>query len=223
MKLPPSHTEGIRVFIVDDHPMIRMSLIDLFAMHPELVVCGDAGSCAEALEKIPAANPDVVVLDLGLGEANGFELLRNLRRRHPGIRSLVFSMHEESKFALRCINEGAQGYVMKKASPEVVLEAVFQASQGKLVVSPEIQQQSLMEAAGGGAKQGAPDRVLSSREWQVFECLGKGMTMREIAEHLRISEKTVGSFCDRIKTKLGKDRLRDVAQMAMDWNCDGSF
>ena len=223
MKLPPSHTEGIRVFIVDDHPMIRMSLSDLFAMRPELKVCGDAGSCAEALERIPAANPDVVVVDLGLGEANGFELLRSLRSRHPGIRSLVFSMHEESKYALRCIKEGAQGYVMKTARPEMVLEAVVQASQGKLVVGPDIQQQLLMEAAGGGPKLDTPDRVLSSREWQVFECLGKGMTMKEIADRLRISEKTVGSFCDRIKTKLGKDRLRDVAQMAMDWNCDGSF
>ena len=214
---------SVRVFIVDDHPLIRNSLRDLFASRPGFIFCGEAESGEEALQKIPESAPHVVVVDLGLCGSNGFALLRSLRSEHPQIRSLVFSMHEESKYALRAIKEGAQGYLMKTARPEVVLGAILSASQGKLIVGEEIQQRLLQEASGAGSGARNPDRVLSTREWQVFECLGKGLTMKEIAVQLRISEKTVGSFCDRIKTKLEKARLRDVAQLAQDWICDDGF
>ena len=207
---------AIKVFIVDDHPMVRISLRDMFAATRGLSVCGEAGSCAEALKKIPEASPDVVVLDLGLCGPNGFELLRGLRESGSMARALVFSMYEESKYAIRAIKEGAQGYVMKTARPEDVLAAVVQVHQGKRVVSAEVQQQLLQEAAGEKSEL-RPDQVLSGREWQVFECLGKGLTMKEISERLGIGEKTVGSFCDRIKDKLELPRLRDVAQLSQEW------
>ena len=207
----------IRVFIVDDHPLIRTSLRDLFASRAELCCCGEAESCAEALRLIPDAAPHVVIVDLGMSGDNGFELLRKLKISQPQVHSLVFSMHEESKYALRAIKAGAQGYVMKTSSPDVVLDAVIKASEGKRVVSDDVQQQLLREAAVGDSVEPRPDQVLSSREWQVFESLGQGLTMKEIAERLHIGEKTVGSFCNRIKTKLDKARLRDVAQMAQNW------
>jgi len=216
-----SSAENIRVFVVDDHPIIRASLSDLFASRPGLCLCGEAESCEEALRKLKETAPHVIVVDLGLGGSNGFELLRRLRVEHPGVRALVFSMHEESKFALRAIKEGALGYLMKTARPEEILRAVEAVSQGKRVVGETIQQWLLQEASGDGMRM--PDRILSSREWQVFECLGKGLTMKEIADQLKISEKTVGSFCDRIKTKLEKKRLRDVAHQAQDWICDDVF
>ena len=216
-----SSAESIRVFVVDDHPIIRASLRDLFASRPGLCLCGEAESCEEALRKMPEAAPHVVVVDLGLCGSNGFDLLRGLRTRHPQIHSLVFSMHEESKFALRAIKEGALGYLMKTAHPEEILRAVEAVSRGKRVVGERVQQWLLQEASGEGRR--TPDRVLSSREWQVFECLGKGLTMKEISGQLKISEKTVGSFCDRIKTKLEKERLRDVAHLAQDWICDDAF
>ena len=212
-----SPSRSIRVFVVDDHPMIRTSLRDLFASRAEFRCCGEAGSCEEALRLMPDAAPDVVVVDLGMPGDNGFELLRKLKISQPRVHALVFSMHEEAKYALRAIKDGAQGYVMKTSSPDAVLDAVIKVSEGKRVVSDEIQQQLLLEASVGDPAETRPDRALSSREWQVFEGLGHGLTMKEIAERLQISEKTVGSFCNRIKTKLDKTRLRDVAQMAHEW------
>jgi len=214
---------GVRVFIVDDHPLVRKSLRSLFASQPEFILCGEAESGEEALCKIPESAPHVVVVDLGLCGSSGFVLLRRLRSEHPQIRSLVFSMREEAKYAMRAIKEGAHGYLMKTVRPEVVLGAILTISQGKMVVGEEIQQRLLQEASGAASGARSPDRVLSSREWQVFECLGKRMTMREIAVQLQVSEKTVDSFCSRIKTKLEKVRLRDVAQMAQDWTCDDAL
>ena len=219
MKEESAQAKGqtIKVFVVDDHPMVRISLRDLFASTAGFEVRGEAGTVAEALEKIPAAGPDVVVLDLGLRGPNGFELLRGLKKNLPQVRALVFSMYEETKYALRAVREGALGYVMKTARPETLLEAVGAVVQGKLTVSEDVQRQLLQEATEGRSAASHPDQVLSGREWEVFEHLGRGLTMKEIAERLRISEKTVGSFCDRIKDKLDLPRLRDVAQVSQDW------
>lgn len=208
----------IRVFVVDDHPIIRGSLKELFASQAEFEWCGEAASCQEAVPRIEAARPDVAMVDLGLPDANGFALLRELKKTCPGVRALVFSMHEESKYALRAIKEGALGYLMKTAPPAAVLEGVIRVSEGKRVVDESIQQLLLEEVSGDQEPESRPDRMLSSREWQVFEMLGQGLTMREISERLKLSEKTVGSFCDRIKIKLGKERLRDVARMAQEWS-----
>ncbi len=209
----------IRVFIVDDHPLIRSSLRDLFASRGgEFHCCGEAGSCKEAVERIGAARPDVVLVDMGLPDDNGFALLRELKTNWPRVGALVFSMHEESKYALRAVKEGALGYLMKTATPSAVMDAVIRVSEGKRVVDESIQQQLLEEISGDPKAGSSPVRLLSSREWQVFEKLGQGQTMREIAEHMKLSEKTVGSFCDRIKVKLGQGRLRDVARMAQEWS-----
>lgn len=211
----------IRVFIVDDHPLIRSSLRDLFASRGgEFDCCGEAGSCAEALGGIEAAQPDVVMVDMGLPDGSGFDLVRELKAVWPQIRTLVFSMHEETKHALRAIKEGAQGYLMKTAEPEEILDAIRKASEGKKVVSEGLQQQLLSEVTSPVEEEVHPDRVLSSREWQVFERLGEGKTIKEIAEQLAVREKTVRSYCDRIKIKLGQRRLWNVAWLAQEWRRD---
>jgi len=211
----------IRVYVVDDHPLIRNGLEDLFSANAKFVFCGGADSCEEALRRMPEVLPNVVIVDLGLCGDSGFELLRGLRARHPQIRVLMFSMHEEAKYALRAIKEGSSGYLMKTARPDEILRAVEAVSQGKRIVGERIQQWLLQETSGERMR--TPDRLLSRREWHVFEGLGNGLTMKEIASQLKISKKTVGSFCDRIKTKLKKGRLRDVAHLAQDWTCDDAF
>lgn len=208
----------IRVFIVDDHPIIRSSLRDLFASQGgKFFCCGEAGSCKEALQLIEEARPDVVMVDMELPDDNGFALLRELRINWPKVRALVFSMHGKSKYALRAFKEGALGYLIKTATPSAVMEAVIQVREGKRVADESIQQQLLVEMSDDLKTRPSPERLLSSREWQVFEKLGAGQTMREIAEQLKLSEKTVGSFCDRIKVKLGQERLRGVARIAQEW------
>ncbi|MDD3440498.1 MAG: response regulator transcription factor [Kiritimatiellae bacterium] len=218
-----SSSRQIRVFIVDDHPLICQSVEGMLATRPEMVYGGSAASCGEALEKIKQVLPDVVLLDLGLTHSNGFELLRRMRHLLPQTGVLVFSMHDEEKFALRAIREGARGYMMKTAKPQEVLKAIADVAAGQLVIGPAIQQRLLQEASGEEPLAPTPDRILSSREWEIFELLGKGLTMKEVSRRLRISEKTVGSFCDRIKLKLNKPRLRDVARTAQQWLCDDPF
>lgn len=210
----------IRVYIVDDHPVIRSSVQGLFAGEGDILLCGEAGSCAEALGGIEAAQPDVVMVDMGLPDGSGFDLVRELKAVWPQIRTLVFSMHEETKYALRAIKEGAQGYLMKTAEPEEILDAIRKASEGKKVVSEGLQQQLLSEVTSPVEEEVHPDRVLSSREWQVFERLGEGKTIKEIAEQLAVREKTVRSYCDRIKIKLGQRRLWNVAWLAQEWRRD---
>jgi DNA-binding NarL/FixJ family response regulator len=207
----------IKVFIVDDHPLVRNSLRELIADTHGLCPCGEAESCEQALQKIPQARPDLVILDLGLRGPNGFELLRSLRKSYPRIQVLVLSMLDEDRYALRAIKEGARGYVMKTSSPEEILNSVFEAAHGKLVVSQVVQQQLLADVADPHSSISHPDQILSGREWQVFECLGRGLTIKQSAEQLLISEKTASSYCERIKTKLKATRLRDVSRTAQDW------
>ena len=212
-----STSAALKIFIVDDHPMLRASLRLLFGNTPGLVLCGEAGSCEEALRLIPAANPDLVTVDVELCGANGFELIRSLKQLNPEIRTIVFSMHEETRFVLRSIKEGAQGYVLKSANPPELLEAVFKAARGELAISPAVEQGFLQSLAENESEQKRPDLVLSGREWQAFELLGAGLTIKETAAQLHVSEKTASTYCDRIKSKLSLPRLRDVATAARAW------
>ena len=207
----------VRVFIVDDHPIVRESLFEACRATEGLDACGMAGSYEEAIGEIGRLRPDVVVLDLGLKEKSGFDLIRHLREAYPGMQLLVFSMLEETRYALRAIRDGARGYVMKTAPAGDILDAIVQASRGKLVVSDAVQQQLLQNAAEGAPAEATPDQLLSSREWQVFECLGKGLSVMEISDAIHISKKTVNSYCERIKAKLGIPRLRDISRTAHDW------
>ena len=213
----------VKVFIIDDHPIVRGSLRDMCEATPGLAVCGEAGSYGEAIQLLGATNPDIAIVDLGLKVQNGFELLRYLRKHHANVRPVVFSMYEETRYAIRAIKEGAQGYVMKSAPPGAIINAIFDANQGRLVVSEPVQQQILTDVASGQNGPIRPDQVLSGREWQVFECLGKGLTMKETAEQMGISAKTSSSYCERIKAKLNMPRLRDIAQLAHEWLSDNAL
>ena len=207
----------IRVFSVDDHPIVCDSLQGLCRTTAGYGACGEAATIDEAIAKIPQAQPDVVVLDLELHGRSGFELLRHLRQQHPQIHVLVFSMHEEARHALKAIKEGARGYVMKSAAPSEILTAIQQASQGRLAVGEEIQQKILLDEVQGKTAAKQPDELLSMGEWQVFECLGRGLSVKEVADELHVSEKTVNSYCERIKEKLNLPRLRDVIRLAHEW------
>lgn len=207
----------VRVFSVDDHPIICESIQGLCMSTEGYEACGAASTIDEAIALIPQARPDIVVLDLELHGRSGHELLRQLRRDHPQIRALVFSMHEEARHALAAIKEGARGYVMKSSTPGEVLAAIREVSQGRLAVGEEIQQKILAETVRGTAQARRPDQILSMREWQVFECLGKGRSVKQVAAELQISEKTVNSYCERVKEKLDLPRLRDVVRLAHEW------
>ncbi len=208
-----------RVFLVDDHPVLRQGVAALIAGSADLEVCGEAATAAEALENIPSARPDVAVVDITLPGANGVELIRDLRVRHPRLAVMVYSMHDERFYAERVIRAGARGYVMKQSDPTQLLEGLRAVLRGELFVSEQLQKtllKTLLEAGPrGGGKRGV-DR-LSDRELQVFEAIGRGRTMLQIADDLHLSPKTVETYRANILRKLGIENSHQLLHTAIRW------
>lgn len=201
------------VLIVDDHPIVRMGLRMLLEDSPIYGICGEADSVALARQLTSELRPDIVVLDLVLGGRDGTELVETLRVLHPGVRMLVYSSQNESIYARRCLRAGASGFVAKSAGLERVREALELIARGEIAISEELQQSLLREYATGATT--SPLDLLSSRELQVLRLLGSGHDSRAIAEHLHLSMKTVGTYRERLKLKLGLDTARKLERYAL--------
>jgi DNA-binding NarL/FixJ family response regulator len=200
---PRRRTGASRVFVVDDHPIVRRGLVDLIGDEADLVCCGEAADAATAVERVRAARPDVVVLDLSLGSVfQGFDLIARLVKDAPGTRILVSSMHDESIYAERALRAGACGYVCTHESPETLLAAIRKVLAGGIAVSAPIATQMLQRSVG---RTGRPEGVaqLSQREFEVFLLIGRGLGTKEIGSELRVSPKTIETHRERIKQKLG--------------------
>jgi DNA-binding NarL/FixJ family response regulator len=207
-----------RVFIVDDHPLVREWLAGIIRQQSDLLFCGAAPDGATALASMTAAKPDVVIVDLSLEGNSGLDLIKDLQVQFPGIKTLVLSMHDQMAYAERVLRAGARGYIMKSESSSRVVEAIRQVLAGKIYANEALMAQ-LMEklAHGGAAKPDSPAKALSDRELHVFRRLGQGMKTREIAEELRISIKTVQVYCARIKEKLGLANASALMREAVLW------
>jgi DNA-binding NarL/FixJ family response regulator len=200
-----------KVFLVDDHAVVRNGLAELINQAPDLVVCGEAATGEEALAKIEAAAPDLAIVDLSLGDMSGLDLLKRLKILYPSLPTLVLSMHDESFYAERCLRAGAKGYIMKKEAIEQVEQAARQILEGKVYVSAAMSDQFLRAVGqGDGGRIGSPVSRLTDRELQVFECIGQGLGASEIAKKLRLSVKTIESYQAKLKEKL---RLKDTSQL----------
>jgi DNA-binding NarL/FixJ family response regulator len=207
-----------KVFLVDDHAIVRNGLAELINQAPDLVVCGEAASAEEALAKIDAAPPDVAIVDLTLGDMSGLELLKTLKARHPSLPVLVLSMHDESYYAERCLRAGARGYIMKKEAIEQVEHAVRQVLEGKVYVSPRMSEEFLQAVTrSGGTRTGSPVSRLTDRELEVFECIGEGLGASEIAKKLHLSVKTIESYQAKLKDKLNLKDTSQLFQYALHW------
>lgn len=200
-----------RVFIVDDHPLMRRGYRSLLEAEPDLVVCGEAGGAAAALSGILESRPDLVITDVTLEDGGGIELIRDLRERRPELPILVVSMHDEMLYAERALRAGARGYVMKGETDADLVLTVRTLLAGGLHLSPRMQRRALEQLAGRAAPTGQPaESALADRELEVFELLGRGFSTREVAEALHVSPKTVETYRGRIKDKLG---LKDSAEL----------
>lgn len=206
-----------RIFIVDDHPIVRRGLQLLISLEADLMVCGEAESAPIAVEKVMATKPDLVVVDLALKAGSGLELIKQLRSQHPKLRMLVFSMRDEGIYAERALRAGANGYITKEEGTEKALEAIRIILQGKNYVSPAISAKMVERIAGGGAPGQTALELLSDRELEVLEMIGEGMGSREIAEQLSVSMKTVESHREHIKTKLGLAGASELVRYAINW------
>lgn len=208
-----------RVFLVDDHPLVREWLAGMIALETDLEVCGQAEEAAVALAMAPRAHPDVIVIDLTLPRGSGLELIKDLRAQLPAMRLLVLTTHDEVSVAERAFRAGANGYVLKREPGSQIIEAIRTVLAGKFFASPALAAQLAEKMVGGKAKGGTtPDDVLSDREREVFRLRGLGRSAKEIADFLHVSVKTVGSYEARIKEKLHLENASELLREAVLWH-----
>ena len=207
-----------RVYLVDDHPLVREWLANLIDQQADLAVCGEAGSAAAAMSGIGAAKPDVAVVDISLGGRSGLELIRDLKQAHPRVAVLVLSMHHEDLYAERALRAGARGYIMKREVTKKVIAAIRRVQQGKVYLGDHLAA-ALAEKLVTGTPAGpeSPVSQLSDRELEVFRLLGQGRTTRQIAEALQLSSKTVQAYYARIKEKLHLSNASELLREAIRW------
>lgn len=206
-----------KILIVDDHRVMAQGLSILLKNEPNLEVCGTASSIPDAVQAVNESKPDLVLIDLHLGEGNGMDLVRELSQSHPSILSIVLSSQDENLFAGRCIRAGAKGYVMKEKSFDIIITAIKNVLAGELFLSENVKQQ-LMQQSAFGAKSNTIDiDLLSDREFEVFNLIGEGFRQRQIAEKLCISTTTVNKHCQNIRSKLHENSMDDLVHTASKW------
>lgn len=211
-------TKARRVFIVDDHPIVRQGLAQLINHEPDLSVCGEASGVKDARAGLGAAEPDVVIVDLSLRDADGLELIKDIKSKYQGMPVLVLSMHDEDIYAERLLSAGASGYIMKQAAADQLLTALRRVLSGGIYVSEHVGTSMIERFAVSGAKPHRdPVERLSNRELQVLNLIGRGKSTREIADDLNLSIKTVESHRQRIKKKLNLESAPKLVQFAVNW------
>lgn len=211
--------EKIGVFIVDDHPVTRDGIALLVGQQKTLMVCGQAEGYKETLRLMGASDPDIAIVDLSLKDGSGLALIEEIKRLHPSVRVLVLSMHEASDYAVRAFQSGAEGYVMKTDPPAVLVEAIGRIMEGRIFVSPELQDTILMKLLSPkrGLDDTSPEGRLTERELFVFWCIGSGLSTRQIADKLSLSAKTIQNYREKIKFKLGLGNSIELIQRASEW------
>lgn len=210
--------QKIRILLVDDYAVVRDGLAQLLQGEPDLTVCAEAASAEQALDVAVQASPDLAIVDISLGGANGIELIKNLKTLQPNLRILVLSMHDESHFAERALRAGASGYVMKREARDRIMEAIRTVCAGNIYVSDRLQKSMLHQYLHGSAgAEASPISRLSDRELEVLTLLGRGSSSKEIAERLHLSQKTVDSHRTHLKEKLNLSGATELVRFAFEW------
>jgi DNA-binding NarL/FixJ family response regulator len=205
------------VFLVDDHPVLRQGLGRLIDEQSDLAMCGEAESPVEAMRLLPAAKPDVVIVDLTLKGGDGLELCKQIRDRFTTLPILVVSMHDESLYAERALKAGARGYVMKQEPQETVMTALRTVAGGEVYLSAKMSAKLLRSFSGAKSDSDlAPLERLTDRELEIFRLIGDGQSVRTIAEKLFLSTKTVEAHKEHIKQKLNLKSSNELLQYAIE-------
>ena len=203
----------VKVFLVDDHEVVRRGLIDLLGADPELDVVGEAGSVSEAMAKIPAARPDVAVLDVRLPDGNGIELCRDLLSRMPDLRCLILTSYTSDEAMLDAILAGASGYVVKDIKGMELARAVKDVGAGRSLLDNRAAA-ALMAKLRGAADKPDPLSGLTDQERTLLGLLSEGLTNKQIADRMFLAEKTVKNYVSRLLAKLGMERRTQAAVFA---------
>lgn len=207
-----------KVFLVDDHPLVREWLSQLIQREADLSVCGEAEDTQEALQKIESTKPDIVIADISLKTTHGLELVKDLQARLPSLPVLVLSMHDESLYAERVLRAGAKGYITKQEATKKILLAIRQVLAGQIYISEKMASRMVHKMVLGRAEeQKSPIERLTDRELEVFQLIGCGQGTRRIASELHLGIKTVESYRARIKEKLKLEDGTQLLQQAIQW------
>jgi len=218
MKKPTRNKTTKRsILLVDDHPTSRVGVRHMIETEPNLVVCGEAANCAEALDAAIKLSPALVITDITMPGRSGFELIQDLASRCPGIPVLVLSMHSEFTYARRALEIGARGYLMKNADGNELIQAIRTVLAGKIFLSPAASAQMLEYMNSKFRSKRTGIESLAPREFEVFSLIGKGFPTKEIAQQLNLSFKTVDTHRNRIKRKVGVESATELISFASAW------
>lgn len=207
-----------RVIIVDDHPIFRMGMAELLNQEEDFIVCGLAEDIGGARKIIKNDAPDLAIIDITLAGDNGLNLVKEISNQKGSLLMLVLSMHDEQVWAERAIRAGARGYIMKKEASDNVISALRNIRSGKIHVSASIMDRLLdrLQMNPGGPTTPSVD-LLTDRELEVFRLIGAGLSTREIADQMKLGIKTIGTYRDRVKQKLGIKTAAELIRRAVLW------
>jgi DNA-binding NarL/FixJ family response regulator len=210
-----------RIVLVDDHPVLRKGLARLIDSKEGFVVCGEASTATEAMALIRELKPNLAIVDIGLPGASGIELTKSIRAEFPDMPVLILSMHEDALYATRALRAGATGYIVKQDAIDNIASALQETLNGRRYLSPGIIEQ-LQNDGLGEQPRSSHDLIdqLTDRELEIFHLIGKGRDVREIADALAVSPKTVETHRTNIKKKLRLKNARQVARIALQWVTD---
>lgn len=210
-----------RILLVDDHALVRRGLAEMIDREPDLEVCGEAADASRALDLIETAEPELVIVDITLKEGSGLELIKQIKVRHPSVRMLVLSMHDEKIYAERALRAGATGYLNKEEPADNVIEAIREVLAGRIYLSGQMADRILHRLVDREADlERSPIDALSDRELEVLELIGRGLTTRQIARELRLSRKTVDTYRENLKAKLQLSTAAELVRFAVAWTLD---
>ncbi len=205
------------ILLVEDHPIFRKGLREIIDNEDGLLVLGECDDARHALQMTAELKPHLVIVDISLKNSNGIALIKDIRRLHPQTLILTLSMHDEGIYAERALRAGARGYVMKHHAPETVIQAINQVLDGKIFVSEEVANRIFTHFIEGLPAERSPIDLLSDRELEVFELIGRGLGTRQIAEKLCVSIKTVENHRAHIKEKMNFSSAIELIQHATLW------
>lgn len=217
--LPVSNCkQTYRILIVDDHPILREGLATLISVHSDLKICGEAGDISSALQLVTEQCPDVVIVDISLRNENGLDLVRRLKADNHAVQVLVLSMYDDVVYGERALSAGAMGYLNKHVACLHLVAAIRRILSGKLYVSDELTERMLAcKSNGKQAGQSVGFASLTNRELEVFQFIGMGLSTVSIASRLHLSVKTIETYRQNIKRKLGIETSAELSREAAHW------
>jgi DNA-binding NarL/FixJ family response regulator len=206
--------QPIRVFLLDDHEVVRRGLKDLLEADGDIVVVGESGLALEAARRIPALRPDVAVLDGRLPDGSGIDVCREVRSAHPEIAALILTSYDDDEALFSAIMAGAAGYVLKQIRGNDLVDAVRRVAAGQSLLDPAVTAR-VLDRLRAGPEEDKALAPLTDQERRILELIGEGMTNRQIAEHMFLAEKTVKNYVSSLLGKLGMERRTQAAVFAV--------